>query len=91
MIPHKARVNGSQELFWVEAGQGIPVILCHGWPEIWYSWRHQIQCLKKSYRVIAVDNRGFGQSSCPPNVEDYKLEHITQDLIGLLNYLNVRK
>ena len=89
MLPHKAKVNGEQEIFWVEKGSGIPLVLCHGWPEIWYCWRHQIEHLSSKYRVIAVDLRGFGQSSCPADIEDYRMECITADLIGLLDYLSV--
>ena len=56
MKARKAKVNGEQEVFWMEsASNGHPVILCHGWPELWYSWRHQIEFLKPFYRVIALD------------------------------------
>lgn len=73
-----------------EAGKenyGNPIILCHGWPEIAYAWRHQIQPLVEAgYHVIAPNQRGFGQSSKPANVEDYDIEHLTSDLTSLLDH-----
>ncbi len=56
----------------VEAGQGIPVVMCHGFPELWYSWRHQIRALADAgFRAIAPDQRGYGDTACPQPVEAY--------------------
>src|SRR6202045_4378938 len=69
-----------------------PVILCHGWPEIAFSWRHQIKALGAAgIRVIAPDQRGYGSTDRPEPVEDYDLEHLTGDLVGLLDYLKIDK
>ncbi|WP_415804232.1 alpha/beta fold hydrolase [Bordetella muralis] len=71
---------------------GRPVVLLHGFPELAYSWRHQIPALAEAgYRVIAPDLRGYGLTSCPPKVEDYDLEHLMDDLIGLLDALSIEK
>ncbi|MBM7035264.1 alpha/beta fold hydrolase [Vibrio ulleungensis] len=71
-----------------EAGEknyGNPIVLCHGWPEVAYAWRHQIQPLVEAgYHVIVPNQRGFGQSSCPTDVEAYDIEHLTGDLTALL-------
>jgi pimeloyl-ACP methyl ester carboxylesterase len=72
----------------VEAGQrGAPVImLAHGFPELAYSWRHQIPVLAGAgYHVLAPDQRGYGGSSRPEAVEDYDIHALTGDLIGLLD------
>ena len=69
-----------------------PLVLCHGWPEIAFSWRHQIKALSKAgIRVIAPDQRGYGATDRPEPVEDYDIEHLTSDLIGLLDHLNIEK
>jgi alpha/beta hydrolase fold len=56
----------------VEAGKGYPVVFCHGFPELWYSWRHQLRALSETgLRAIAPDQRGYGESDCPKPVEAY--------------------
>ena len=82
-------VNGIElEVF--EAGQqnaGNPIVLCHGWPENAYSWRHQVPALADAgYHVIVPNQRGYGQSSCPAEVTSYDIEHLTGDLIALLDH-----
>lgn len=82
-------VNGIElEVF--EAGQqnlGKPIVLCHGFPEHAFSWRHQIPALAASgYHVIVPNQRGYGNSSRPTEVTDYDIEHLTGDLIALLDH-----
>ncbi len=80
-------VNGVQ-LHVVEDGpqDGPPVVLAHGFPELAYSWRHQIPALAAAgYRVLAPDQRGYGRSSRPEAVTDYDIVHLTDDLIALLD------
>lgn len=53
-----------------EAGQGSPVVFCHGFPELWYSWRHQVEALAAAgYRAIAPDMRGYGETDAPAEPE----------------------
>jgi pimeloyl-ACP methyl ester carboxylesterase len=69
-----------------------PVVLCHGWPEIAFSWRYQLRALSEAgIRVIAPDQRGYGATDRPEPVEAYDLEHLTDDLVGLLDHLNIEK
>lgn len=71
-----------------EMGAGPLVILVHGWPESWYSWRHQIPALAAAgYRVVAPDMRGYGGSDKPVAVEDYDIRHTTGDLADLVTAL----
>jgi pimeloyl-ACP methyl ester carboxylesterase len=66
---------------------GKPVVLCHGFPELWYSWRHQLHALGQAgYRVMAPDLRGYGASSAPTEVADYGSDKLTGDLCGLLDH-----
>lgn len=89
-----ADVNGIR-MGYYEAGplsDVPPVILCHGWPEIAFSWRHQIKALSEAgIRVIAPDQRGYGSTERPEAVEDYDIEHLTGDLVGLLDHLKIDK
>ena len=76
----------------VVEGKGTPIIFVHGWPESFYSWRHQINTFSKlGYTVIAPDIRGYGDSEKPTNVFDYSMKKITADLIGILDYLGEKK
>ena len=83
----RVKTNGI-ELHLVEAGpdDGEPVVLCHGFPELAYSWRHQVPALAGAgYRVLAPDQRGYGDSDRPEAIEDYDIHHLTDDLLGLLD------
>jgi pimeloyl-ACP methyl ester carboxylesterase len=76
------------ELHVLDAGpeDGLPVLLAHGFPELAYSWRHQIPVLAASgFRVLAPDQRGYGQSTRPEALDDYDILHLTGDLNGLLD------
>lgn len=64
-----------------------PIVLCHGWPEHAYSWRHQIPALVAAgYHVIVPNQRGYGLSSCPNEVTDYDISCLTGDLVGILDH-----
>lgn len=73
-----------------EAGSqnaGNPIVLCHGWPENAFSWRYQIPALVEAgYHVIVPNQRGYGNSSCPTEVTAYDIEHLSGDLIALLDH-----
>ena len=76
------------ELHVEEQGDGFPVILAHGFPELGYSWRHQLPALAEAgYRAVAPDQRGYGRSTRPEAVDDYDIVHLTGDLLGLLDDL----
>lgn len=71
-------------------GDGFPVVFSHGFPELAYSWRHQIPALAKAgFRVIVPDQRGYGRTSRPSAIEDYSIHHLTGDLAGLLDALKI--
>jgi pimeloyl-ACP methyl ester carboxylesterase len=87
-ITHRTiRTNGI-DMHVAEAGEGPLVVLCHGFPELSYSWRHQLPALAAAgYHAVAPDQRGYGETSCPPAIEDYDIVHLTDDLLGLLDQL----
>ncbi len=75
-----------------EMGEGPLVILVHGWPESWYSWRHQIPAIAAAgYHVIAPDMRGYGGSDKPAAVADYDIKHTTADIVGLIDAMGEKK
>jgi pimeloyl-ACP methyl ester carboxylesterase len=74
------------------AGEGPAVVLSHGFPELAYSWRHQIRPLVEAgFKVIVPDQRGYGASDCPESTGDFDLEHLTSDLIAILDQLEIEK
>ncbi len=77
-------VNGI-DMFLLEQGEGPLVVLCHGWPELSYSWRHQIPALAAAgFHVVAPDMRGFGRTTAPSDVEAYTIIHNVGDMVGLV-------
>lgn len=75
-----------------QQGEGPAVILLHGFPELAFSWRHQLPALAAAgYKAIAVDQRGYGQSDVPPNIEDYGIDKLMADITGLLDALELDK
>jgi pimeloyl-ACP methyl ester carboxylesterase len=75
-----------------EAGEGPLVVLLHGFPELWYSWRHQLPAIASvGYHAVAPDVRGYGETDAPPAVESYSLLNMTADVAGLLDALGEEK
>jgi pimeloyl-ACP methyl ester carboxylesterase len=84
-------VNGI-ELFLLEEGTGPLVVLCHGWPELSYSWRHQIGALTEAgFHVVAPDMRGFGRSSAPTDIAAYSIFDLVGDMVALVKALGERR
>jgi pimeloyl-ACP methyl ester carboxylesterase len=74
------------------AGEGPLVLLCHGFPESWYSWRHQLKALAKAgYCAVAPDMRGYGQTDKPEAIDHYTLLHLTGDMVGLVEALGFKE
>jgi pimeloyl-ACP methyl ester carboxylesterase len=91
-IRHRFVATNGIKLHIVEAGTGPLVLMCHGFPESWYSWRHQLIVLAEAgFRAVAPDMRGYGQSDKPEAVDQYTLLHLVGDMIGLLDALEARQ
>src|ERR671937_2745106 len=87
MIP----VNGI-EMHVAEAGAGPLVVMCHGWPELWYSWRHQLHALAAAgFHAVAPDMRGFGGTSAPDDVAAYTILHNVGDVVALVSALGATR
>jgi len=87
-IRHDYAQVGDIRLHYAECGAENDqlVILLHGFPEFWYSWRHQLPVLGALYHVIAPDMRGFNLSDKPPRTSDYLIENLVNDVTGLIRY-----
>ena len=87
--PHYIKSNGINMAVY-EQGDGPAVVLLHGFPELAFSWRHQLPALARAgYRAIAPDQRGYGNTDAPPNVEDYCADELIADVHGLLDALEL--
>jgi pimeloyl-ACP methyl ester carboxylesterase len=88
-LKHRTVETNGIRLYIAEAGSGPLVVLCHGFPESWYSWRHQIPALAEAgYHVVAPDMRGYGRSDKPEAIDQYTLLHLIGDMVGLLDALD---
>jgi pimeloyl-ACP methyl ester carboxylesterase len=88
VIAHRTIETNGIRMHIAEAGQGPLVVMCHGFPESWYSWRHQLVALADAgYHVVAPDQRGYGQTDTPEAIDQYTLFHLVGDLVGLLDAL----
>ncbi|EYU46741.1 hypothetical protein ABFS82_04G013500 [Erythranthe guttata] len=89
-IQHKNIRSNGINIHVAEIGRGPAVLFLHGFPELWYSWRHQMLFLSsRGYRAIAPDLRGYGDSDAPPSASSYTAFHIIGDLVGLLDALGL--
>ncbi|KAK7397161.1 hypothetical protein VNO78_18328 [Psophocarpus tetragonolobus] len=91
-IKHRrVEVNGIK-MHIAEKGEGPVVLFLHGFPELWYSWRHQIVGLSSlGYHAVAPDLRGYGDTEVPPSMSSYTCFHIVGDIIGLIDFLGVEQ
>lgn len=94
--PKFLKTNGiSMAVYDVSANEATdkpPIILLHGFPELAYSWRHQVPALVAAgYRVIAPDQRGYGLSDAPEEINNYDMQHLTDDIKGMMDTLGIEK
>ncbi|KAA1189441.1 alpha/beta hydrolase [Pseudohalioglobus sediminis] len=86
-IEHLHIPAGPVHLHLACAGEGPLVVMCHGYPGLWYSWRHQLAALAGAgYRAVALDMRGYGASSRPLPAEDYDFNCLSADVLAVLDY-----
>jgi pimeloyl-ACP methyl ester carboxylesterase len=87
-IAHRTIETNGIRMHIAEQGTGPLVLLCHGFPESWYSWRHQVRALAEAgYHAVAPDMRGYGQTEAPEAIDQYTLFHLVGDMVGVLDAL----
>jgi len=91
-VAHRFVETNGIRMHIAECGDGPLVVLCHGFPESWYSWRHQLAALAEAgFHAVAPDMRGYGQTDRPAASDQYTLLHLVGDIVGLLDALGVEK
>jgi pimeloyl-ACP methyl ester carboxylesterase len=87
-IRHRIVTANGLRMHVAEAGTGPLVLLCHGFPESWYSWRHQLVALAAAgFHAVAPDQRGYGQTDRPETIDQYTLLHLVGDMVALVDVL----
>lgn len=91
-VRHGYAQVGDVRLHYAEQGSGERlVLLLHGFPECWYSWRHQLRALSGRFHVVAPDLRGYNLSGKPARVADYRMERLVDDVTGLIRHFGARE
>ncbi len=83
-VEHKYATNNDVKIHYAAMGDGPLVVFIHGFPDFWYTWRHQMNGLKEDYRVVALDTRGYNKSDKPENQEDYDMKLLIQDVAEVI-------
>jgi len=90
-IQHRTIQTNGINMHIAEAGSGPLVVFCHGWPESWYSWRHQLTALADAgFHAVAPDQRGYGQTDKPQAIDQYTQLHMVGDIVGLVGALGAK-
>jgi pimeloyl-ACP methyl ester carboxylesterase len=91
-VAHRTVETNGISMHLAEAGAGPLVVLCHGFPESWYSWRHQLPALAEAgFHAVAPDMRGYGRTDRPDSIDQYTLYHLIGDMVGLLDALGAEQ
>ena len=91
-IRHRQVQVGEISMHVAEAGAGPLVLFCHGFPECWYSWRHQLTALAAAgYHAVAPDMRGYGRTGAPESIDAYTVMHLVGDMTGLVSALGEKR
>ncbi|MCP3989070.1 MAG: alpha/beta hydrolase, partial [Actinomycetia bacterium] len=89
-LVHRTSLSSGHRIHRVDCGQGPLVVLVHGFPESWYSWRHQLSALADAgYQASAIDVRGYGRSAAPDPIEAYAMTSLVGDVIGVIDDVGV--
>src|ERR1700752_2963442 len=87
-ITHRFVISNGIRMHCAEAGTGPLVLMCHGFPESWYSWRHQLTGLANAgFHAVAPDMRGYGQTDAPQEIDQYTMFRLVGDMVGLVDAL----
>ena len=88
---HGFAESGDIKIHYVTMGEGPLVVMLHGFPDYWYTWRKQMPALAKHYQVVATDQRGYNKSGQPEGVEDYSMEKLVGDVKAVVEHLGRKK
>lgn len=90
-LTHGYATSGDVKIHYVEQGTGPLVIMLHGFPDFWYTWRKQMPAISKTHRVVAIDQRGYNKSDKPEGVENYDIKKLTGDVKAVIEHLGEKE
>ncbi|MGK0222356.1 MAG: pimeloyl-ACP methyl ester carboxylesterase [Limisphaerales bacterium] len=90
-VTHHYADNNGVKIHYVAAGEGPTVVMIHGFPDFWYTWRHQMNGLKNDFRVIAIDQRSYNKSDKPEGVENYAMRNLVADVAAVIKHSGAEK
>jgi pimeloyl-ACP methyl ester carboxylesterase len=90
-VEHGYAENGDVRIHYASLGEGPLVVMIHGFPDFWYTWRHQMEGLKDDFQVVAIDQRGYNLSSQPVGVEQYDMSLLVSDVAAVVKHLGHEK
>ena len=83
--------NNGVKIHYATAGKGPLVVMIHGFPDYWYTWRDQMAVLKDNFQVVAIDQRGYNKSDQPEGVDNYAMQHLVGDVAAVIRHLGRAK
>ena len=90
-VKHGYADSGGVKIHYASLGDGPLVVMLHGFPDYWYTWRHQMEALSSSHQVVAIDMRGYNRSDKPAGVESYKMTHLVSDVRAVIEHFKKEK
>lgn len=90
-VTHAHADNNGVKIHYVSIGEGPVLLFVHGFPDFWYSWRHQIAALRDGYKCVAIDQRGYNESDKPEGQEQYDVQVLVSDVAAVVQALGVEK
>ncbi len=90
-VTHGYANNNGVKIHYASAGQGPLIVMIHGFPDYWYTWRDQMQALSPNYQVVAIDQRGYNLSDKPKGVENYDMKLLVSDVVAVIKHLGKDK
>ncbi|HEU4325146.1 MAG TPA: alpha/beta hydrolase [Roseiflexaceae bacterium] len=85
-VTHGYADNGGVKIHYATLGQGPLVVMIHGFPDFWYTWRHQMAALAPHFQVVAIDQRGYNESDKPKGGEHYAMPHLVGDVAAVVRH-----
>jgi len=90
-VEHGYADSSGVKIHYATVGKGPLVVMIHGFPDFWYSWRHQMNALKQNYQVVAIDQRGYNLSDAPKGDENYDMRYLVGDVAAVIKALGQKK
>lgn len=90
-VEHGYADNQGVKIHYATVGEGPLVVMIHGFPDFWYSWRHQMQGLKDDFKVVAIDQRGYNKSSQPKGDDNYAMGLLVSDVAAVIKHFGQDK